>query len=73
MLKAKRKAVIVAALKKGSRARKVRDDGNHEVWHCACGLHHAEVPRHRQISVGVTVKIYKAMVDCPYFGEGWLE
>ncbi len=50
MVKAKRKTEIVAALGKGGRARKVRDDGNHEVWHCSCGLHRVDVPRHRQIA-----------------------
>jgi hypothetical protein len=73
VVRAAKKIDVTRALSRKSRAEKVSDDGDHETWRCACGeRHRTYVPRHRQLTTKTTNKIYKQMINCPLFGEGWL-
>lgn len=73
MVKATTKQRITSELARRGRAVKVSDDGDHEAWRCTCGQgHRCYVPRHREIKVKVTNKIYKQMAECPLFGKDWL-
>jgi predicted RNA binding protein YcfA (HicA-like mRNA interferase family) len=44
--------------------------GSHEKWHCPCGKHSANIPRHRDISPGVIGDIVRRLTCLP---EGWLQ
>lgn len=48
----------------------LRDRGDHTVWACPCGQHIAPLPRHKDITAGVTQSVAKMMACLP---KGWLQ
>ena len=69
MTKPMKRREVEAALRKAG-CIMISDSGGHTKYGCPCGRHTTAVPRHKEITAGVTGSIGKQMACLP---KGWLQ